>query len=57
MKSIRFTLLTTLMTVAAVVTTMAQTPADNKRIIKAGFDRWAQGTGSFFDLLTDDMRR
>jgi ketosteroid isomerase-like protein len=56
MKSIRFTLLTTLMTVAAVVTTMAQTPADNKRIIKAGFDRWAQGTGSFFDLLTDDMQ-
>lgn len=35
--------------------TSAQTQAENKKIIKAGFERWAKGEGSFFDLLTDDM--
>lgn len=33
----------------------AQTQAENKKIIKAGFDRWAKGEGSFFDLLADNM--
>ena len=33
----------------------AQTQSENKRIIKAAFDRWAKAEGSFFDLLTDDM--
>lgn len=27
----------------------------NKQIIQEAFDKWANGTGSFFDLLTDDM--
>lgn len=26
----------------------------NKEIVREGFARWANGTGSFFDLLTDD---
>jgi uncharacterized protein len=27
----------------------------NKEIIKEGFAEWANGTGNFFDLLTDDV--
>ncbi|MNX74618.1 hypothetical protein D3C86_1060640 [compost metagenome] len=34
----------------------AQTSIENKKIIKAGFERWAKGEGSFFDLLTDDVK-
>jgi uncharacterized protein len=40
----------------AAFTAAAQSPADNKKIIQAGFDRWAKGEGSFFDLLADDMQ-
>jgi len=29
---------------------------NNKQIVKDGFDKWANGTGSFFDLLTDDLQ-
>lgn len=32
------------------------TASQNKRIIKQAFDRWASGSGNFFDLLTDDVR-
>jgi hypothetical protein len=28
----------------------------NKRLVKDGFDKWANGTGSFFDLLADDLQ-
>lgn len=28
----------------------------NKKIIQEGFDKWSAATGSFFDLLTEDMR-
>lgn len=28
----------------------------NKKIIREGFNRWANGTGSFFDLLSDDVQ-
>lgn len=38
------------------ITAAAQTSDENKQIIKAGFDRWAKGEGSFFDLLTDDVK-
>ena len=37
---------------------MAQTQSDegkNKEIIHEGFAKWANGTGNFFDLLTDDV--
>jgi ketosteroid isomerase-like protein len=27
----------------------------NKQLIKKGFDRWTDGTASFFDLLSDDV--
>ncbi|MBD2099776.1 nuclear transport factor 2 family protein [Leptolyngbya sp. FACHB-261] len=27
----------------------------NKEIVRQGFARWASGTGSFFDLLADDV--
>jgi uncharacterized protein len=27
----------------------------NKQIIQEGFDQWANGAGSFFDLLSDDV--
>lgn len=27
----------------------------NKALIQRGFDQWAQGSGSFFDLLADDV--
>jgi ketosteroid isomerase-like protein len=33
----------------------AQTQSENKKIVNAGFERWANGKGSFFDLLTDDV--
>ncbi|MBO9566987.1 MAG: nuclear transport factor 2 family protein [Niastella sp.] len=38
--------------------TLAQEPPveANKKVIKEGFDRWTSGTGSFFDLLADDMQ-
>jgi uncharacterized protein len=29
---------------------------NNKTIVREGFDNWTQGTGSFFDLLTDDAQ-
>ena len=29
---------------------------NNKQIVKEGFDKWTNGTGSFFDLLTDDLQ-
>ncbi|MET0299770.1 MAG: nuclear transport factor 2 family protein [Flavitalea sp.] len=45
------------MTILAGATTItAQTTAENKKIIRDGFDRWAKGQGSFFDLLTDDVK-
>jgi ketosteroid isomerase-like protein len=28
----------------------------NKQLIQDGFDRWANKTGSFFDLLADDVQ-
>lgn len=37
---------------------MAQKESDegkNKEIIHEGFAKWANGTGNFFDLLTDDV--
>lgn len=48
--------LTMLALLGASVAATAQTPLDNKTIIQAGFDRWATGEGSFFDLLTDDVQ-
>jgi hypothetical protein len=27
----------------------------NKKLIQEGFDRWTNGQGSFFDLLSDDV--
>lgn len=33
-----------------------QSPDMNKQIVQKAFDNWANGTGSFFDLLTDDMQ-
>lgn len=53
MNAIGLTLLTLLSTAFAAI---AQAPADNKKIIQAGFDRWAKGEGSFFDLLTDNVQ-
>lgn len=29
---------------------------NNKRIIRDGFNKWANGSGSFFDLLADDLQ-
>lgn len=29
---------------------------NNKKIIQTGFDQWANHTGSFFDLLADDLQ-
>ena len=28
----------------------------NKQLIREGFDRWTAGTGSFFDLLAEEVR-
>jgi hypothetical protein len=28
----------------------------NKKIVQDGFDRWANGTGNFFDLLVSDVQ-
>lgn len=28
----------------------------NKKIVQAGFEGWANGTGNFFDLLSDDVQ-
>ena len=53
MNTIGITILTLL---ATTITAVAQTPIDNKKIVQAGFDRWAKGEGSFFDLLTADMQ-
>ncbi len=40
-------------------TGMAQKPStienNNKKIIKQAFDKWAAGTGNFFDLLADNV--
>jgi uncharacterized protein len=55
MKTLKTILLTVVLVVAAALFANAQNAAENKAIIKAGFDRWANGEGSFFDLLTDDM--
>jgi uncharacterized protein len=48
--------LTILFLLGASLAATAQSPLDNKKIIQAGFDRWAKGEGSFFDLLTDDVK-
>ena len=29
---------------------------ENKQLIQEGFDKWANNTGSFFDLLADDVQ-
>ena len=29
---------------------------ENKRLIQQGYDNWANGTGSFFDLLAEDVQ-
>lgn len=29
---------------------------NNKEIIEQGFKKWANGSGNFFDLLTDDLQ-
>ena len=47
-----------IMTANTTDTMTAQTQSEegkNKEIIHEGFARWANGTGSFFDLLADDM--
>lgn len=41
---------------AATGVVSAQIPDENKAIIKAGFERWAKGEASFFDLLTNDVQ-
>jgi ketosteroid isomerase-like protein len=56
MKTLKIILFTALLAATTFNDAAAQTPAANKKIIKAGFDRWAKGQGSFFDLLTDDMQ-
>lgn len=33
-----------------------QPSAMNKQIVQEAFDNWARGTGSFFDLLSEDMQ-
>ena len=48
--------LTILTFFGATIAAAGQIPADNKKIIQAGFDRWAKGEGSFFDLLVDDVQ-
>ncbi|UFH57272.1 nuclear transport factor 2 family protein [Spirosoma sp. KNUC1025] len=48
--------LTILTVLGAAITATAQTTQENKKIIQAGFDRWAKGEGNFFDLLTDDVK-
>jgi ketosteroid isomerase-like protein len=48
---------------AGLVAVVGQLPAQsnkkamdkNKALIRQGFERWANGSGSFFDLLADDM--
>lgn len=35
---------------------IAQSPVENKKTVTAAFDKWAKGAGSFFDLLTEDVR-
>lgn len=32
------------------------TAMENKKLIQQGFDHWSNGTGSFFDLLADDLQ-
>jgi len=54
MKKLKFNMIAILFA-ATGITANAQTPEDNKKIIRAGFERWAKGEGSFFDLLTDDI--
>jgi ketosteroid isomerase-like protein len=56
MKTLKVTLFTALLAATALNIAKAQSPVTNKQIIKAGFDRWAKGEGSFFDLLTDDVQ-
>ncbi|TRW27564.1 nuclear transport factor 2 family protein [Flavobacterium zepuense] len=55
MKAIKLNMIAILFA-ATGITANAQTPEDNKKIISAGFERWAKGEGSFFDLLTDDVQ-
>ncbi|RZJ72556.1 nuclear transport factor 2 family protein [Flavobacterium sp.] len=52
MKRLKLALLALL---GATFTGIAQTQEENKKIIRAGFEKWAKGEGSFFDLLADDM--
>jgi ketosteroid isomerase-like protein len=54
MKNFKTTILAFLALIIGISAT-AQTESENKKIIQAGFERWASGKGSFFDLLTDDM--
>lgn len=56
MKTIITSLFIALCAVSAISIADGQTPSANKKIIQAGFDRWAKGTGSFFDLLADDVK-
>lgn len=52
MKRFKLALLTLL---GVSFTSLAQTEEDNRKIIRTGFERWAKGEGSFFDLLAEDM--
>lgn len=56
MKTLKTILLVILMIIVTTGITTAQTPAGNKKIIRAGFDRWAEGKASFFDLLSEDVQ-
>ncbi|MET0463930.1 MAG: nuclear transport factor 2 family protein [Chitinophagaceae bacterium] len=42
--------------IPAVVKAQTSPAEKNKKIIKDGFAKWASATGSFFDLLVDDMQ-
>jgi uncharacterized protein len=56
MKTLTKVLLAGASVVAATMVVAAQKPGNNKKIIQAGFDRWASGKGSFFDLLADSVQ-
>ncbi|MEK1903207.1 MAG: nuclear transport factor 2 family protein [Rhizobium sp.] len=40
----------------AVSQTLTETERRNKTAVEAGFEKWASGTGSPYDLLADDVR-
>lgn len=42
--------------IAIAAPAQALTPDQNKTVVAKGFDAWAAGTGSPFDLLTEDAR-